>query len=134
MAALKKKYEEKEQNSTQLPAVVTVFQSLSMKKSVALFSKTDILLGPHGAGLSNALFMQPGRGVVEFLPSRNDVNGCYMYLAMKLGLRYHAWSDPKAMQSSRMRVNVFKIISIVEELIEELVVEGLQEREGGGDF
>jgi hypothetical protein len=99
---------------------VQSFKSLSMKDSIKLFENTDILLGPHGAGLSNMLFMQPGRGVVEFMVSGRDVNACYMYLAIKLGLRYHTWGNPRASQTGKMVVDVEKILSIVSGMMVEM--------------
>ena len=99
---------------------VIEFTKLTMKESVALFSKTDILIGPHGAGLSNALYMYPKRAMLELMVVGKDVNACYMYLAIKLGLKYHTWSDPRATQGGSMTVDVSKIESIVDSLIEEM--------------
>ena len=116
VAALKMKYEVEGGGGH----TVQVFTKLSMKDSVKLFKTTDIVLGPHGAGLSNILYMQPGRGVVEFMVAGKDVNACYMYLAVKLGLRYHTWSDPKSTQNGKMTVDVENILLIVSGMMEEM--------------
>jgi hypothetical protein len=98
---------------------VIEFDSLSMLETVKLFSKTELMIGPHGAGLSNALYMQPGRGLLEFMVAGKDVNACYMYLAIKLGLRYHTWSDPRATQNGGMTVDLEKVMSIVSQMMQD---------------
>ena len=110
-----------------VPIIVKEFISLSMKDSMKLFSSTDIVLGPHGAGLSNILFMKPGRGVIEFMVAGKDVNACYMYLTIKLGLRYHTWSDPKSTQNGAMTVDINEIISITNQIKNDLIEESIFE-------
>eukprot|EP01043_Picozoa_sp_COSAG02_P069754 COSAG02_NODE_12086_length_1600_cov_1.257828_2_plen_153_part_00 len=39
--------------------------ALSLREQVRLFSRSLLLVGDHGAGLSNAVFMPPGSAVVE---------------------------------------------------------------------
>jgi capsular polysaccharide biosynthesis protein len=39
--------------------------ALSLREQVKLFSRCLLLVGDHGAGLSNAVFMPPGSAVVE---------------------------------------------------------------------
>lgn len=73
------------------PAVhVTVvdFQLLSFKEQVALLSDTDILLGAHGAGLTNLVFLPPRSAVVEVFPSQDGMLMMYQALATRAGMRY----------------------------------------------
>ena len=39
---------------------------------IRAFAKTDVLIGIHGAGLSNMLYMKPNSAVVELAPYAND--------------------------------------------------------------
>jgi capsular polysaccharide biosynthesis protein len=39
--------------------------ALSISEQVALFADAEIVAGPHGAGLTNAVFMAPGGAVIE---------------------------------------------------------------------
>lgn len=39
--------------------------ALSVSEQVALFADAEIVAGPHGAGLTNAVFMAPGGAVIE---------------------------------------------------------------------
>lgn len=39
---------------------------LAPEDAIALFQRAKVVLGPHGAGLSHALFSAPGTALVEF--------------------------------------------------------------------
>jgi hypothetical protein len=54
---------------------------------VRLFNNASVVIGQHGAGLTNALFTRQGTVIVEQV-SRGG-NPCYMDLAYTLGLQYH---------------------------------------------
>lgn len=66
---------------------------LPFREQVALFSGASCVLGPHGAGFTNAAFAQPGADVIEFRglnrriqsPSRNET---YRRMSACMGLRY----------------------------------------------
>ena len=53
-----------------------------------LFHAADIVLGPHGANLANAMFMRPGTHVIE-MASLAKGNMCYYTTAVRVGLHYH---------------------------------------------
>ena len=55
-----------------------------------VFAAGHGILGPHGAGLSNMVFMPPGSVAVEVLPTMgsNRLNPCYIVLAYTLRHRY----------------------------------------------
>jgi len=62
---------------------------MPVRDQVALFSEARLVIGPHGAGLTNLLFTQPGTGVVEIFAASaaQDVSN-YRVLASHLGLPY----------------------------------------------
>jgi HPt (histidine-containing phosphotransfer) domain-containing protein len=101
-------------------ATVYEFVKENMMDSVRTFENTDILIGPHGAGLSNMLYMHPDRGILEMMVVGKDVNACYMYMALKLGLRYHTWGDPKATQNGKMTANIDEINNIVKMILDKM--------------
>ena len=49
-----------------------------------LFQAAATILAPHGAGLANLVFAQPGTRVIELMPS-GAVNWCYRHLAAACG-------------------------------------------------
>lgn len=75
-------------------------EKLSFEEQVRLFSETATLVSIHGAGLTNAIFMQPGASMIELLPRRNGIfdyhrgrnsflhDACYVRLAAAMGLTY----------------------------------------------
>ena len=67
--------------------------SLSVLEQATLFNQSEVVIAPHGAGLTNLVFCKPGTKVIEiFLPP--DVNGRwsgigdYCYLSNQLNLSY----------------------------------------------
>ncbi len=44
-----------------------ILESMSVQEQVLLFAKAKFVIGPHGAGLANIVFCQPGTKVIEFL-------------------------------------------------------------------
>ena len=83
-----------------------------------LFACSNIIIAPHGAGLSNIIACKPGTVVIEVLLEGKLLNLCYMYLGVKLNLKYNAWSNNKIkFKNKAMKVDVKKIVSIVDSYI-----------------
>ncbi len=67
--------------------------STSLARHAHVFRHAQVVVGPHGAGLTNMLFAAPGNvSVVEF-PMEPHCNRCFGYLAMALGIDY--WVVPE---------------------------------------
>lgn len=58
-------------------------------ETIQMFNRAKIIVAPHGAGLSNILFSEPGTVVIEGLCNPPIVNLCYQTTAYILGHRYH---------------------------------------------
>lgn len=65
-------------------------EEMSLRDQVALFSQVEMVVAPHGAGLTNLVFSEPGTTVVELFPSVEAVMPCYAALCEKLELNYHS--------------------------------------------
>lgn len=65
----------------------TYLEGMSFKGQLALFSEAQLVVGIHGAGLSNIAFMPDEAGVVEILPSWYRVE-FFSRLARDAGLRF----------------------------------------------
>ena len=66
---------------------VVTAEGLSFDEQVRLFAGASLLVGAHGAGLTNAIFMPAGSALVEIVPSWYAV-ACYLVMANEAGLRY----------------------------------------------
>jgi len=70
---------------------------LSVADQARVFAEADVVLGPHGAGLTNILFCRPGTPVIELFPGGGDQDvSCYRVLASTLGLPYVRMIVPAA--------------------------------------
>jgi capsular polysaccharide biosynthesis protein len=64
--------------------------ALPFHDQVDLFRHAKLVIGPHGAGLSNIVFCEPGTFVYELVPAGYQ-NSCFTILADLAGLPY--WAD-----------------------------------------
>lgn len=69
--------------------VTVTLESLPLQIQVDLFRSARVVVGLHGAGLTNVLFCAPGARVVEILPDAWP-NPCFAHLAAVAGLTYDA--------------------------------------------
>ena len=59
-----------------------------LDEQIELFSRAEVVIGPHGGGLSNLVWCRPGTAVVE-LYAHDYVNPVFWGLSENLGLRHH---------------------------------------------
>jgi capsular polysaccharide biosynthesis protein len=69
---------------------IVVPSTLSVAEQIAAFRAARLVIGPHGAGLSNIVFCQSGSFVYELLP-RHYPNAAFNRLAQAADLNY--WAD-----------------------------------------
>jgi capsular polysaccharide biosynthesis protein len=62
---------------------------VSFLNTMALFNEAVMIVGPHGAGMLNMIFSEPGTFVVEGVCNIPHLNLCFQRLAHVLGHRYH---------------------------------------------
>ena len=68
------------------------FEASTFADQVALLASIDVLIGPHGAGLTNVLFMKPQSVLIELLPNAWS-DPCYRNLAIFSGKTYMFWQQ-----------------------------------------
>jgi hypothetical protein len=61
----------------------------TLDEQINLFRNAEIVVSPHGAGLSNVVFCEPDTRVYELLP-HDYVNGCFNLQARAAGAAYYA--------------------------------------------
>jgi capsular polysaccharide biosynthesis protein/glycosyltransferase involved in cell wall biosynthesis len=64
----------------------------SLEEQAATFGRAGIVVGAHGAALTNLVFCQPGTRVLEMFGA-DYVNPCYRNLCAAAGLEHHAVVD-----------------------------------------
>lgn len=64
-------------------------EELEFTEQVRLMNNTQMLLGAHGAGLTNMLFMPRGSTVIEIRREADALNNIFYWLASVLGHRYY---------------------------------------------
>jgi len=69
---------------------VVVPGTLPVTRQLALFRRAALVIGPHGAGLSNIIACEPGTQVYELVPSHYP-NPCFNRLAQTCRLNW--WGD-----------------------------------------
>jgi capsular polysaccharide biosynthesis protein len=67
---------------------------MTIRDQIVTFQNCKLLIGAHGAGLSNMLFMSKGSIVIEIRP-HGEQNNIYMMLASCLGLEYYVFYSEK---------------------------------------
>ena len=68
-------------------------EQLTVRQQAKLFAGAAVVLGPHGAGLSNIIFCEASTQIVE-LPMRPHANNCFGYMSAALGLDYWVSHPP----------------------------------------
>ena len=112
-------------------------ETLGFRGQVELLHSTKTLVSIHGAGLTNAMFMQPGSAMVELLPRRNGIvdyhksrnsfrhDACYVRLAAAMQLTYaylicdHDAPFYRGTHMSNIEVDLEKLQTLVEKLEED---------------
>ncbi len=63
------------------------FETMTLTKQITTMRSAELVIGPHGAGLTNIAFADPDTRIVELMPPKG-ANWCYRYLAASGGQPY----------------------------------------------
>ena len=77
--------------------------SIPFEEQIRQSSSADILIGPHGAGLTHVMFMRPHSVLIELLPHAWADPG-YRTLSQYLGLVYMHWQQTEEALSEEVLV------------------------------
>lgn len=67
---------------------VVILERLSIKDQICLFARTDLVIGLHGAGLSNIVWCSPDTKIIEIFTKSRFVD-CYAKISSTLSLNYN---------------------------------------------
>lgn len=87
------------------------FEDYNLREQIAILSETRSLVGVHGAGLTNMLFMKEHGDVLEFRWKDDSRNNCYFSLASDLNHMYYYQLSENDMNSDcgNMLLNIEKL-------------------------
>ena len=87
-------------------------ESLSLADQVRLLAEAQCVVGQHGAGLTNILYMSPGARVVELLSTPDQLIH-YSLLSENLGIEHVQLVHHEARKNADITVNVEKLLAAV---------------------
>jgi len=94
--------------------------ALPVARQFALFRRARLVIGPHGAGLSNIIACESGTHIYELLPSHHSIQ-CYCQIARVCELHY--WADAfdseigcADSQERKWRVDIDTVLRTVEQI------------------
>ncbi|KAJ4460191.1 hypothetical protein PAPYR_3580 [Paratrimastix pyriformis] len=90
------------------------FEALPVAATVDLFHRAALVVGPHGAGLTNIMFCPAGTPVIEFLEEFHPPL-CFVYMATALGLPWFGFRVPYATHEGPMTVDVPLVLHRIRE-------------------
>ncbi|HXJ79106.1 MAG TPA: glycosyltransferase 61 family protein [Candidatus Methylomirabilis sp.] len=86
-------------------------EGMSIVDQILLFQRAEFVIGPHGAGLANLLFCEPGTRVIEFMPSV-EMRPFFWLISEKLdlvyGVQFCAAADDRGFQTD-VKVDIDKL-------------------------
>jgi hypothetical protein len=80
---------------------------LSLAEQIALFSQAGVVVGPHGAGLTNIVFAPAGATLIEFFGD-SYINGCFWALANLRGQTHAFLTSPTETLDFEVRLDDLK--------------------------
>jgi capsular polysaccharide biosynthesis protein len=106
---------------TEIGFVPVWLEDYDFVTQIALFSNAEFIVAPHGAGLTNLIWCQPGAKLLEVF-SPNYVNTCYWAMASQIGVEYHylIGGGDKPIEHYDPHLVEDNITIMIEELIESL--------------
>lgn len=96
-----------------------ILEDLQWREQLELFSNCEILISPHGAGLTNMFFLPNKAQVIEFRHVESTIQNMYFSLASALRIKYY-YIICKSEKSDTHLANITVPIKKLEELLNEL--------------
>lgn len=79
---------------------IVEFETLNFYQQVSVASNAKVMVGSHGAGLTNIMFCEPGACIYEFSLIGETMDKCYYTLADACDLNYYYQFCPSANNSN----------------------------------
>lgn len=95
------------------------FEDYTLQTQINIMSETKFMIGLHGAGLTNMLFMQPKGKILELRNQNDNHNNCYFSLASDLEHDYYYLnntSDNNNTHITNIYVDIQKLLNILNKM------------------
>ena len=89
----------------------------SQRDNLLAFADAVAIIGPHGAGLTNAIISPPGTLLLEFLPERGLTNLVYTQMALLLGADYTSYTPTGGDFHGSFTVDIARVVSDVQKML-----------------
>lgn len=74
--------------------VVASLETMPLYEQVLLFRRTSVLVGMHGSGLINSIYMHPGSALLQLMPYKVSSGASFFEApASDGGVNYHEWTN-----------------------------------------
>ena len=83
----------------------------SLRDQIRLFGEAEMVVGAHGAALTNILWMGEGGKVLELMPSKRR-NGCYAGISLAAGLHHEVLVQPSNREGN-MQVSLRPVMEVL---------------------
>jgi capsular polysaccharide biosynthesis protein len=91
-------------------------EEYSFQQQIELFSKSEVVIGPHGAGLSNIVFCQKYTKIIEIKPIGFN-NDTFVNITRLLDLDYYSFSSSSIDKNNNMVVNLDQFSYFLQRII-----------------
>jgi hypothetical protein len=72
-------------------AVLLPLERMTIYEQMKEFRSLDVLVGMHGSGLDNVIFLHPGSVLLQLMPYKNDHRATFVSSTGKAGVVYKEW-------------------------------------------
>ena len=93
-------------------------ENMNFSEQIEAFASAEIVIGAHGAGLTNIVFCRPGCAVIEIHPE-DEIRTYFWIISEMAGLRYHFLRGTGSMNHS-IGVDVDRLVILARAAIREL--------------
>jgi hypothetical protein len=100
---------------------VAIMEDYAFVQQVQLFYNADIVVGQHGSGLTNAIFMRPNTTLIEMSGTINIDNHIFRNIAETFQINYIHISQKQL--SKQSAINYFNSLSYEDEIAKENVMQ-----------
>ncbi len=98
-----------------------ILEDLSFSDQIRLMSETSFLIGQHGAGLTNIMFMREQSYILELKTDVDSMNHCYFSLASAMKVHYlyqFCKGDGRSAQDADIVVNKEMLLKNIQLVLE----------------